>query len=476
MVTQAPRRGAVLAAVAFTLSCIGLMIFVWTQFGGTLPFAPRGYQVKALFSETGLLVPGADVRISGVNVGRVTAVSPRGVDSLVTMQVAQQYSPVPADTRAILRQKTLLGEAYVELSAGDRGGRSLPDGGMLPRSQVASTQQLDQLLGTFGQPTRQDLNRFLSGSSTVLAGRSDELSGALGDLDPAVTDLQEISASLDAQRGDLRSLLRGSASVLDTLGQRSDDLQTLIRAGEKVLSATASRTAALSATVDRLPPFLSQLRTTLGQLGVTLTLARPSIRSLRRSAPLLRPALSDVITLSGPALALLHAAPRLLHDAVVALPAITRFTDAFRPALGALLPAVHQIVPVIDFIGVYRKELVTAMANLSASLEATAPAHTNGWPDRPGSASYLRAISMVGNESLFGQSVREPTNRDNTNYAPGELTYLARGGLLAASCANVHNASQSALHFPNVPCRVQPGFDWNSLVRYFPHVTAGSKP
>ena len=78
MVTQAPKRSAVLAAVAFTLSCIGLMIFVWTQFGGTIPFAPQGYRVNALFTETGLLVPNADVRISGVNVGKVTAVQARG--------------------------------------------------------------------------------------------------------------------------------------------------------------------------------------------------------------------------------------------------------------------------------------------------------------------------------------------------------------------------------------------------------------
>ena len=474
MVTQAPRRGVVLAAVAFTLSCLGLMIFVWTQFGGALPFAPQGYRVKALFSETGLLVPGADVRISGVNVGRVTAVDSRGVDSLVTMQIAQQYSPVPADTRAILRQKTLLGEAYVELSPGHRSGRSLPDGGTLPSSQVARAQQLDQLLGSFGQPTRQDLNRFLSGGSAVLAGQAGQLSGAIGNLDPAVADLWRITTSLDAQRGGLRSLIRHSASVLQTLGQRSNDLQTLVLAGDKVLSATASRDAALSATVDRLPGFLSQLRRTLGQLGITLTLARPSVVLLRQSAPLLRPALSDVITLSGPALAVLHGAPRLLHDAVVALPAITRFTNVFHPALDALLPAVRQITPIIDFIGIYRQELVTAMANLSASLEATAPARTNGWPDRPGSASYLRAISMVGNETPFGQSVREPTNRNNTDFAPGELAYLARGGLLSASCANVHNRSQAPLGFQNVPCRVQPGFRWNRLVRYFPHVTAGS--
>ena len=42
----------------------------------TIPFAPTGYRVHALFQETGQLVPGADVRISGVNVGKVTNVRP----------------------------------------------------------------------------------------------------------------------------------------------------------------------------------------------------------------------------------------------------------------------------------------------------------------------------------------------------------------------------------------------------------------
>jgi hypothetical protein len=122
-------------------------------------------------------------------------------------------------------------------------------------------------------------------------------------------------------------------------------------------------------------------------------------------------------------------------------------------------------------IGTYHRELVTAMANLAASLEATAPAETAS-----GSASYLRALSVIGNESFFGQSVREPTNRDNTYFAPGELADAGRGGLLAASCANAQNASQSQLGFGNVPCRVQPGFRWAGLTRYFPHVTRARIP
>ena len=140
MVTQAPRRSAVLAALAFTLSCIGLMIFVWTQFGGTIPFAAQGSRIRALFKETGLLVPNADVRISGVNVGKVAAVQAKGVNSLVTMEIQDQYAPIPVDTRAILRQKTLLGEAYVELSTGNGAGRKFPDGGTIPTTHIEDTQ------------------------------------------------------------------------------------------------------------------------------------------------------------------------------------------------------------------------------------------------------------------------------------------------------------------------------------------------
>jgi phospholipid/cholesterol/gamma-HCH transport system substrate-binding protein len=475
MVTQAPHRGAVMVAIAFTLSCIGLIVFVWTQFGGTIPLAPQGYQVRGLFQETGLLVPGADVRISGVNVGRVTGVSRRGTESLVTMDIGQRYSPIPADTRAILRQKTLLGEAYVALSPGSGQGPKLRDGGMLPQSQVAHTTQLDQVLGAFGQPTQRDLTLFLTGSAASLAGQAENLSSALGNLDPAVTELRQVMAALDGDRGNLAALLHNGATVVSTLGQRATELETLIRAGNQVFSATAQRNAALTATIDRLPPFLARLRITLNAVGHTLALASPSVSSLQGAAPLLRPALRDLIALSGPALVVLHAAPRLIDDALVALPAIARFNDAFHPAVDALLPAVRQIVPVIRFVGQYRQELIASMANLAAALQAQAPAHTNGYPDPPGSASYLRSLAVVGNETPFGQSIREPTNRDNANFAPGELSNLATG-LETATCANQGNPSQSDLGFRNVPCRVQPGFAWNHLVRYFPHITAGSGP
>lgn len=470
MVTQAPRRTAVLAAIGFALSCIALMIFVWTQFAGPIPFAAQGYRVHAEFAETGLLVPGADVRIAGVNVGRVTGVQNRGVNSEVTMDIQQQYAPIARSTNAILRQKTLLGEAFVQLSPGANSGPKIPDGGSIPSSQIAPTQQLDQVLGTFGKPTQADLQAFLTGDAASLAGRSADLSNAIGNLDPAAADLEAIFDTLDGERANLGSLVRNTATVATTLGQRSADLTSLITAGDQVLSATSARDTALSATLDALPPFLTQLRSTLNQVNTTLGVAKPSLDALLPAAPLLQPALADLITLSGPTVDLLHKAPRLLHDAIVSLPYITQFNRAFHPALDALVPALQQISPMINFVGLYRRELVTAMANLAAGLEATAPAETAS-----GSAAYLRSVAVVGNETPFGQSIREPSNRSNTYFSPGELANVGRGGLLSANCKNTGNTSQSGLGFANVPCRQQPGFTWNGLVRYFPHVTAGSK-
>lgn len=473
MVTQSPRRSAVIAALAFTLSCVGLIVFVWTQFGGTIPLAPQGYRVSARFHESGMLVAGADVRISGVTVGRVAAIRNRGVDSIVTLEIDPPYAPLPADTRAVLREKTLLGEAFVALSAGDRRGRALADGGRIPAAHVAPTQSLDQVLSTFDTPTQHAFESFLTGSATALAGRGEQLSTAIGNLDPTLTELTAMAGVLDAQQRSVHGVIANGAAVLSTLGARGADLQTLIRSGDAVLSATAARNAALRATLDALPPFLTQLRATMHTVDGTLRVARPSLDALAPVAALVAPALRDVIRLSGPAVALLHAAPGLISAADLALPAVQRFSAAFRPAVDVLLPAVREVAPLISYVAVYRRELVTAMADLAATLEARAPANTPS-----GTASYLRAISMVTNESAYGQTVREPSNRNNTYFAPGELANVAHGGLQSASCANTSDPAQVPVGATNVPCRVQPPFAWGHgiLTAQFPRVRRAALP
>ena len=373
MVTQAPKRSAVAAALLFTLSCVGLIIFVWTEFGGTIPFAAQGYRIKVSFTDTSLLVPNADVRIAGVNIGKVSAVSHSGIASIATLDIQQKYAPLPADTHAVLRQKTLLGEAYIELSTGTPTAPKLADGATLPSGQVQHTQALDQVLGSFNTQTQANLQSFLYGTYNALAGEGGNLNASIGNLEPTLDTLNAVVHVLNDQQGNLRSLISNSATVLGTVGNRGAELENLITSGDQVLSATAARNAQLTQTVNALPPFLGELRVTLARLNTTLGLANPTLVALRPVAPLLKPALGNVIKLSGPAVSLLHQLPSLLNDGTAALPAITRFLTAFKPAVDNLVPAEQEIIPLMNLASLYPTDVTSAMANLGADLEATGP-------------------------------------------------------------------------------------------------------
>src|SRR3954451_7126082 len=120
MQKQVPTVGRLLVMAVFTLSCFGLLLYLWSAFGGPVPLQPKGYRFHASFAEATQLAKEADVRISGVSVGKVKTITPdKGNGRADTViQLDPKYAPIPKDSRAILRQKTLLGETYVELTPG----------------------------------------------------------------------------------------------------------------------------------------------------------------------------------------------------------------------------------------------------------------------------------------------------------------------------------------------------------------------
>ncbi len=67
-----------------------------------------------------------------------------------------QYAPIRANTHAILRVKTLLGETYVQLIPEGNSGPQLGDGAKLAESQVEPTVTLDDILSALDPKTRKD--------------------------------------------------------------------------------------------------------------------------------------------------------------------------------------------------------------------------------------------------------------------------------------------------------------------------------
>ena len=55
----------------FALSCFAILTFLWISFGGSVPLAAKKYEVRISFPEATSLAEQADVRISGVPVGKV---------------------------------------------------------------------------------------------------------------------------------------------------------------------------------------------------------------------------------------------------------------------------------------------------------------------------------------------------------------------------------------------------------------------
>ena len=291
---QAPSAARILTMVAFAASCIGLLLFLWISFGGTTSLSPRGYEISAEFNQAENLGSQADVRISGVNVGKVVSV---GLDrrtglTRAVMEIDPQFAPRPADTRAILRQKTLLGETYIELSPGSPTAPKLEDGGSLPRGQIAPTVQLDQILSTFDPATRQAFETWMQQQGIALTGRGQDLNAALAELYPFATNVDSVLAVLNRDSAATSTLLNDGGQVLAAVTRSPSALQGLVNNANTTFSATAAQAAALAATIKAFPPFLTATKTTIDRVARFAITTKPLVDELRPAAVQLSPALA----------------------------------------------------------------------------------------------------------------------------------------------------------------------------------------
>ena len=190
MQKQAPSLGRILVMAGFALSCFGLLLFLWLAFGGPIPLQPKGYRFNIAFREAATLSPEADVRISGVSVGKVKVINADKTTgaSDATIELDTAYAPIPKDTKAILRQKTLLGETYVELTPGSPSAGTVPENGSLPAGAVSPTVELDEIFRAFDPKTREAFRVWMQQLALSSQGRGRDISDSLGNLAPFAQD------------------------------------------------------------------------------------------------------------------------------------------------------------------------------------------------------------------------------------------------------------------------------------------------
>ncbi|HWD75021.1 MAG TPA: MlaD family protein [Solirubrobacteraceae bacterium] len=476
--------------VLFTLSCIGLLLFLWVSFGGTIPFNPQGYEFRVAFRNADQLADQADVRIAGVSVGKVIAKSldPQGNRTIATIQMNNKFAPVRRDTTAILRTKTILGETYVQLTPGNPNSPALPDGGLLARSQVVNAVQLDQIFNALDPQTRQAFRTWQQQLAIAVKGNGQNLNDVFGNLPPFAADATDLLQVLDIQHTAVVNLVRNGGTVFNALSANQTALRKLITTGEQTFATTAANNKAIADTFHVFPTFLNETKATMARLQSFSLDTDPLVKELIPVADNLKPTLADVRALS-PSLRsfFVHLGP-LITVSKTGMPAIRDVINGTTPVLASLGPFLEQLNPILTWLSLHQQLMSDFVSNLPSGLAATTTSFSGGI------GHYLRQFQPVGPETLsFNTSARDSANRGNTYPAPLWLadpkSYSAGGkypgsfGLPAWDCDNTGapgdgsqpaTASQSsALQTGSPACWVAPPL--GSLLGQsgkFPHVTA----
>jgi ABC-type transporter Mla subunit MlaD len=456
--------GRILVAVGFTLSCFGLILFLWIAFGGPIPLKPQAYRVTAYFPEATQVALESDVRIGGVSVGKVKQLEPAPVEQRVngkdttaaTIEIEPEFAPISSDARAILRQKTLLGETYVELTSGTEPGseeapvslgaaanvsdatasevEAIEEDGTLGIGQTEEATQIDEIFNALDEETRSSFQRWQANAAVAIRDRGLDLNDSFGNLGPFLTDASDVIEILNRQRAALKGIVRDTGTVFEALTERDQELAGVITGSNNTFDALASEEAALAETFQILPTFQRESRTTLERLDAFQANTRPLVQDLIPVARDLSPTLQSVRELSPHLRSLFIDLDDLNKVSRDGLPALRRFLDGLAPVLDQLDPFLANLNPVIDFLDYQRHTVTDFMAGAGAGHAATLPTYGG----QPAPRHYLRVIPYTSSETLGLHQTRLDENRGSGYLKPLEIS---------------SKQSMQAGIFPNFDCK-----------------------
>jgi len=225
--------------------------FVAATIALALPEGGKGQiTVTAYFTKAIGLFKESHVRVLGVDIGRVTAVTPQGTQVKVVMRIEADRK-IPADAHAVIVPISLIADRYVQLTPTYSSGPALKDGAVIDTAHTSIPAELDDLLaqlkklldavqpGTLADPKSigaavANLAAALEGAgpdlSATLSGAG-ALSGAVTDnasaLDQTVVHLANLLAALQQRRDDIAQL---NTRLAQALGAVADSHVTLGRA------------------------------------------------------------------------------------------------------------------------------------------------------------------------------------------------------------------------------------------------------
>jgi len=251
------RRTQVQLMVFFLVAALGLSYAGarYADLGRFMPGYDNGYLVSADFSDSGGIFVGAEVTQRGVPVGEVERLTllPEGVRVGIRLDAG---STVPTPTKALIGNRSAIGEQYVDLQPQSQDGEPLGEGDVIPVSMtgipIAPTQlvvNLDRLARSIDV---EDVEALLDELGNALTGSGDDLqqlidagdqltAAATQNLRPTLDLIRDGGTVLDTQRelsSAFRSYNADLAALTATLRSSEPDFRALFRSGTDAAQVT----------------------------------------------------------------------------------------------------------------------------------------------------------------------------------------------------------------------------------------------
>lgn len=222
-------------AVKFTvfgLVCLSLTMWLAFVIGNREfgdPLNRDNFELTASFDDvTGLLI-NDEVKIAGVEVGKVTGIDTEAGRAVVTFQVRNDYrDALPVDTSASIRWRNLIGQRFLYLLPGgastmlEPGDEVCPSPDICENDSVADLGALFNSLGPIVSAVDEgQVNDFLETFTQALDGNADRLGQTLA-------DLATLTEGLAGRDQAISSLLEDLNTVAGTITARDQQIRTLL--------------------------------------------------------------------------------------------------------------------------------------------------------------------------------------------------------------------------------------------------------
>jgi virulence factor Mce-like protein len=275
----------VLVALAVIGVCAAAFLFAGASDKGS-----DGKTYRIMFDNAFGLTEGGDFRVGGVTAGQTTKFdvdkkpgeSPKAV---VTAEVSKPgFGDFREDANCEIRPQSLIGEYYVDCQPGQSPNR-LPDNGIVPVDQTASTIPTDIVNNIMRRPYRERFRLIITELGTGLAGRPDDLQEVLRRAHPGLRETSKVLRILGDQNRVIKNFISDSDTVVRELEKNKRDVVRWVREAGDAAEITATRRNELRAQFQRFPEFLDELRPTMTRLGELADEQTPLLADLERAAP-----------------------------------------------------------------------------------------------------------------------------------------------------------------------------------------------